>query len=91
MRTEYCEIENLLQKAIFVLQLLFCESSHYCDKAAFCNIIYKRLYPPFTMFSKRFEGKSSIIIRFQVHGSILEGYAEKEILLQKAVLLQKWF
>ena len=43
------------------------------------------------MVSKRFEWKSSINIRFQVRGSILEEQDEIEILVQKAVLLQKWF
>ena len=42
-KTEYCEIQNLLQKAVFVLQLLFCESNHFCNKTSFCNIIYKRI------------------------------------------------
>ena len=42
-KTEFCEIESLLQKAVFVLHLLFCKSNHFCNKTSFCNIIYKRI------------------------------------------------
>ena len=46
-------IQNLLQKAVFVLQLLFGKSNYFCNKTDFCNIIYKRiLYTLHDVFKK---------------------------------------
>ena len=86
-KTEYCETESLLQKAVIVLQLLFCESNHFCNKTSFCNIICKRILSTFHDSFERIGVKinaETFVLRFC--GSLLEEYDENEILFAKATL-----
>ena len=75
------------QKAVFVLQLLFCESNRFCGKRPFETLFANPFSPTITMFFRKdWSVKSSINIRFDVCVSILEEYDEIKSLLQKSTL-----